>query len=378
MRFLIVIAVWGDKFIRQMCDVCLPCVLADGNLPAIPAEERFRFVFVTKRSDIARLESEPMVQRLRELIPVEILEFDPTAYASTHLALSGAHRLALLMAAKESAHFVLLDPDLIFSNNTLASARRLARAGNSAVMTAGLRLATEFAMPVLRELQLSKTYANNGLLEPRNLMKFGMEHFHPEVARYYFNSSNFTLWPLVCLWPVGDEGLLDRSFHLHPLVLDMRNCRPEAMSTLDYDTIDGAFVYRAFPDRRRVYVEKDSDNILVFSFSSLSECIEPMRKNRARVSLLRQTAYMFNVNPLHRSFFDHAIKLHVGDLNDAWRAIEVSTASLSRQFRAPIRENFPWLISAQNGIISAIRKVPPLRSAARFVRLIWRNWRSAQ
>jgi hypothetical protein len=166
-----VIAVWGDKFIRQMCEVCLPCVLANGNLPAIPAEERFRFVFITKHSDVARLENEPMVQRLRDLIPVEILEFDPTAYASTHLALSGAHRLALLMAAKESAHFVLLDPDLIFSNNTLASARRLAKAGNSAVMTAGLRLATESAMPVLRELQLSKTYANNGLLEPRNLKK---------------------------------------------------------------------------------------------------------------------------------------------------------------------------------------------------------------
>jgi hypothetical protein len=38
MRFQPAIAVWGDKFIDQMCEVCLPCVLAPNNLPAIPGK----------------------------------------------------------------------------------------------------------------------------------------------------------------------------------------------------------------------------------------------------------------------------------------------------------------------------------------------------
>jgi Flp pilus assembly protein TadD len=290
---------------------------------------------VTRACDVPRLQNEPIIQRLEKLIPVEFVEFDPSAYKTTHLALSGAHRIALARAAAASAHFVLLDPDLIFSSNTLASARRVASTGKSAIMVSGLRLTTETAMPTLRALRLWETYGSAELLQPRNLMKFAMENFHPEVARYYFDSPNFTQWPLVNLWRVGNEGLLDRSFHLHPLVFDMRRYKPEAMSVFDYDTIDGAFAFHAFPDRDSVYVETDSDNMLVFSFSSAKECIEPMKENRASIELLRQTAHMFNVNALHRSFFDHAIKLHTGDLNEKWAAVERSTASLSKHFRSP-------------------------------------------
>jgi hypothetical protein len=354
MRFQITIAVWGDKFIKQMCEVCLPCVLASGNLPAIPASERFRFVFVTQASDVQRLKNEPMVQRVQELIPAEFLEFDPTACASPHLALSVAHRMALAMAARESAHFILLDPDLLFSSNTLASVRRMALAGKSAVMVSGLRLTSETAMPVLRELRLSETCSDNPILEPRNLMKFALEHFHPEVSRYYFDSPNFTQWPLVCLWPVGNEGLLERTFHPHPLLLDMRNAREGALATLDYDTIDGAFAFRAFPDWSKIHVEDDSDNMLVFSFSSLDERTEPMWENRASVTLLRATAHLFNVNALHRSFFDHAIKLHTGDLNEAWLAVEKSTSTLSRHFRSSNR--FSDAISARLSLVRSALK----------------------
>jgi hypothetical protein len=316
-----------------MCEVCLPCVLAPHNLPAIPSNERFRFVFVTRASDTLRLKNEPMVQRLQELIQVEFLEFDPTKYTSAHLALSAAHRMALVMAARESAYFVLLDPDLIFSDNTLASARRVAMAGKSAIMVSGLRLTSETAMPVLREPPLRDTYAGNPILAPRNLMKFALQHFHPEVARYRFDSSQFTQWPLVCLWPVGDEGFLDRSFHLHPLVLDMRHAKPEALSTLDSDTIDGAYVFHAFPDWSKIHVEGDSDNMLVFSFSSISENIEPPRKRRASIQALITTAYMFNVNALHRSYFKHAIKLHTDDLNEHWLKLEKNTTHLARHFQ---------------------------------------------
>jgi hypothetical protein len=342
MRFQPVIAVWGDKFIDQMCEVCLPCVLAPNNLPAIPADERLRFVFVTRASDVARLKREPIIRRIEELMPVEYVEFDPAAYKTAHLALSAAHRIALAMAARESAHFILLDPDLIFSNNTLASARRVAKTGKSAIMVSGLRLTTETAMPTLRALRLPETYGSAEVLQPRNLMKFALENFHPEVARYCFDSSNFTQWPLVNLWRVGNEGFLDRSFHLHPLVFDMRSYKPEAMSIFDYDTIDGAFAFHAFPDRKKIYVETDSDAMLVFSFSSATECIEPMKENRASIELLRQTAYMFNVNALHRSFFDHAIKLHTGDLNEKWAAVENSTAGLARHF-APPRSIRGWI-----------------------------------
>src|SRR5262249_1630908 len=111
-------------------------------------------------------------------------------------------------------------------------------------------------------------------------------------------------------------------------------------------------------------------------FSSMNECIEPPRENRASIELLRQTAYMFNVNALHRSFFNHAIKLHTGDLNQTWRDVETRTSQLSRYFRSPARERWPWLpspLTPRQVAIVILEKNPPLRRAARFVRSIWRS-----
>jgi hypothetical protein len=381
MRFQFVVVVWGDRFLEQLCEICLPCVLAPGNLAAIPASERHRFLFVTRASDVARLKNDRVVQKLGEVVPVEFLEFDPGRYANAHLALAAAHRMVLERAAKDAAYCVVLGPDLIFSSNTLASLRRMALAGKSAVMVSGLRLTTETAMPALRELRIAESYGDNPILAPRNLMRFAMRHFHPEVARFRFDSPSFTDWPVVSLWPVGDEGLVDRSFHLHPLLLDMREARAEALISLDRDTIDGAYVCRAFPDRSKIYVEQDSDNILVFSFSSASDCIQPMREQRASIALLRQAAFLPNVNALHRSFFDSAIRLHTGELTDQWSEIERSTATLSQHFRPLLHERSPWLRplrSPRELAIFALERVPPLRRAARFLRSRWRAMQATQ
>src|SRR5262249_8763453 len=85
---------------------------------------------------------------------------------------------------------------------------------------------------------------------------------------------------------------------------------------------------------------------------------------RASIELLRQTAYMFNVNALHRSFFDHAIKLHTGDLNENWIAVERRTAGLSKHLKPPPRSLedritgiMAWFVSARRRSASAI--VPP-------------------
>lgn len=345
MKLNFVIAVWGDKFISQMCDVCLPCFLASRNLPAIAEAERGKFVLVTRIADLPRLKSDPIIQKVQQLIEVEFLTFDPAQYSSPHLALSGAHRMALKRAADEGAYFVLLDPDLVFSNGTLLSARNSAAAGKTVVMCSGLRLASEKVLPALERLNIKETYFDLPLLEPRNLMKFAMETFHPEVYRYRTDSQEFTRWPMLCLWSLGDKGLMDRSFHLHPLLLDMTKADPLALDTLDYDTIDGAYVWKAFHDWSTIQVEQDSDNVLVFSLSSMHECIEPPGENHFSLSLLRATAYRVNINELHRSYFNYPIRLHTEDLDSSWQEIEAQTAHLPAAVRSSTMETYHRLLS---------------------------------
>jgi hypothetical protein len=328
MRFYIFIAVWGQKYISHMCNVGLHTILAPNNLPALPNLSHSRFVFFVPAADEPLLRERPMVRRLAEFIRVEFKHIEPQDYPDAHSAMSAAHREAVIEAIADKAHAVVLSPDLIMSDGTLASIARYAEAGKKAVMVSGLRLAEETAVPALTEILQDKTQAAD-IVKPRSMMKFAMRHFHPEVERYMYDSPYFTPHPLVCLWSLGERGLLQRAFHLHPLLIDTTRIHLNALKTLAYDTIDGAFVRRAFAHLSDIVVEQDSDRILVFSFSSKDDHNDAMLPNTASIPLLQRTAYRFNVNSLHRYFFTQAIMLHTDDIDEDWRRLEEETAHIA-------------------------------------------------
>jgi hypothetical protein len=184
-----------------------------------------------------------------------------------------------------------------------------------------LRLRDETAAPAL---EAALRYdLNAGLLRPRKLMKFALDHLHPENRRLLYDFPEFTNYPITCLWSKDAAGLLLRSFHLHPLMVDLSSER--ALPILAHDTIDGEFIHAAFADRRDIHIETDSDNILVFSLSSENDREELRRRTRSNRMRLRCMAYQWNVNSLHRWLITRAIKLHTEDLDESWERLEQQT-----------------------------------------------------
>jgi len=328
MRFHLVIAVWGDKYISHLSNVGLHTLLAPNNLGALPRLSESRFIFYVPERDEVTLRSQPMIQRLHQLINVTYKRIEPAQFSEPHLALSEAHRQSVLDAAADGAHLVVLSPDSIMSDGTLATVGKRAAEGRAAIMVTGLRLVEETAVPALRAIFADPNQARE-IVDARAMIRFATNHFHPEVPRYQVDSEYFTPHPLLCLWPIKGRGLLQRAFHLHPLLIDATRIPEKSLRALAHDTIDGDFVMRAFPNLADVVVEQDSDEVLMFSFSSSRDHLSPMVPNKFTLPLLQRTAYRDNVNALHRYLFTQPIRLHVDDLDETWRKLEDETASIA-------------------------------------------------
>ena len=94
-------------------------------------------------------------------------------------------------------------------------------------------------------------------MPPRDLVRLALDCLHPSVAGAFVDSEWFPQWKHNLLWPVGDGGLVQRWFAMHPLVIrPTRHAEPQAN-----DQIDGGFIFTVIPELERIHVVGDSDAI---------------------------------------------------------------------------------------------------------------------
>lgn len=327
MPFYYVMVVWGESYVGMLLDLALPTFLAPHNLPALSNLNESRFVFVTTPADRLRIEASPIFHKLRDVIEPVFIEpewmSDDTPY---YLKAARGHRMGAEAAAAAEGYCIYLCPDCLISDGSFLRLETLARAGKEAVMTTGLRLVTE---TVYEELRVGNRLAPGRPLvfTGRELAGFGLRHLHPEVQRYYWDHPHFTLHPQLCIWPVpGEEGVVIRAFHLHPIMVSMKGVGD--LGTLDISTIDGDFLGNHVTDWDRIHVETDSDNFLIFSLTGAQERLAPPYPNRPDVREIGKMAYNSTVNPLHRSYFPKAIRLHAGEVTPKWAEVEAESGGV--------------------------------------------------
>jgi hypothetical protein len=332
LKFHVFLAVWGDSYIDPMVNLTIPSMLFPNNLPTLAARHECKVIFFTRQSEEARIRAAPSVAKLAEIAAVEFVHFNPEAARHPYLAMSQAHRHGGEEARKVGARAIVACPDIAFSDGSLAHIGKLAELGKSAVMYPGHRIVQETSAPAFaRRLQQGDP------VSARELVAFTFEHLHPLTRSLYFDSDQFTEWPSICCWRVGDKGLLSRCFHPHPIMVDFS--RIESMEVLKTQAIDGTFVSEGLSNWDDVHLETDSDNLHFCSFTPRDALYSySLRRSRyASIPKVRRFAYgnpRF-VDALHRSFFAKAIKMHVGDLDDAWGRLEADTAKIAAAILQP-------------------------------------------
>jgi hypothetical protein len=351
--FYLIVVVWGERHSGYLLDFCIPSLLAPGNLPSLANRSGNRFLIATTTQDRARLERAAVLARLREYAEPVWLEIAPPAEgvaACVHMGVG--HRLATEMAHRDGAYGVLLTPDLMLSDGTLAAVERRAREGYSVVLAAALRFGEE---PLFRELEamgLAARHARDGTqpsalpISGRQMAQASVRAFHSETLRYEWDAECFTLFPVACWWRVpGEDGVVLHCLSWAPLLVDYAAIPEHDSSMMEHWTIDGDYIHANFGERGRVHVVQDSDEAMLVSWTPMS----PPSKGDIRAwkflraigaarlvkgAALRDAYFGAFFDPLKRRIFWLPVRWHASEIGAAWREVEDRAQAALRSFLA--------------------------------------------
>jgi hypothetical protein len=315
--FHVVSVVWGQRHVEMFLDVAVPNQLTAGNLGALPVGSRYR-VF-TAREDVEALAASPVLGRVAALMPVD-LEVMPELSESSVPALhrmTTAHCRALTDARDTRAALVFLNADCFISEGALDAVVRRHSAGSRAVVCTGIRLNRDEFVAALRARGVQG-------LPPRELAKLAMDHLHAFTLAHMIDASQTARGPISVYWKVPGEGILARSFFLHPLMID-----PVCPDAMPETTIDAKYVARACPAYEDIHVVTDSDELSVFELSGTDEAVNETVLGGIR---LWRAATMFTSRDSHQKrYWTHPIRIHGRDLGPAWKAVETESARFARR-----------------------------------------------
>jgi SAM-dependent methyltransferase len=262
--FHILVPVWGAAYCDLFTAISLPSQLAAGNLPSLPHKNRCLYHVLTRPEDRQRIEGSEAWQRVASLMPVRIDVFGEHE-RTPHETMSACLRHGIERADQHDAASLFFNPDLIFADGTIDALVARVKAGRRVVFTTGIRLLKE---TVTAEIEWHR-HADAIALAPRELAAIALRNLHPISRQNIWTDDGGTLVPATLFWPVGNEGLAARCFHLHPLLV-----WPERKGVVFTGTVDDDFVSMACPRDEADHVVTDSDELMICEISDFSRASE--------------------------------------------------------------------------------------------------------
>lgn len=313
--FYLVIVVWGKDFTDLLINVCLPSLLASGNIPALSQRSGSRLLIFTTPEDSETISQSASYKRLASVIPVE-LRFIDKLDARPHDLMSRCHREAMQLADRSDAAAVFLAPDFIFANNVLEALGRIFQEGKRVVFTPAHRLNSDSFVPAAIEQFRSE---DKSLIDvpSRPLCALGLKHLHRSTREFFWRAdTGASLNPVGLVWEVAGEGLLAHFFHLHPLLVYSRN----KFASFE-GTIDNELALAACPDPNDYHVVEDSDEFLIFELSKPSHLIIGLYRKESVIDVCAWA--LGGANATHRWLARHPLRLHRCDVDSRkWGPVE--------------------------------------------------------
>lgn len=318
----LVVAAWGGRFIERFLSTTLSSVLSPGNVPALAHGTRAEFVIFTETADLARLDAHPLMRRLGELVTVRTVCIDEVGGEGKYDRMTRVHRLGMQGAAEADIGLILLTPDAIWSDGTLAAVRRAAERGSRAVLMDGPRVV---GPAFLADLEAYRDRATDVLAVPsRALMRLSALHIHPNEAAWSWHAPVIHDAPFQLHWPVPGEGMLTRAFCMHPLFV-----RPRREIGDFKGAIDNGLVERVVEDFSEIYYCRDSDEMAVVSIDELGFSSASIKRTDKRDRILRVAKWATataTAQNLHASL--HPARRHFAEITERrWRTAERLSAA---------------------------------------------------
>ena len=101
-KLYLVAVVWGDLYVRNFLEICLPSQLGEQNLVALSKKFEIEYKIFTTNEFSTQIESDPAVKRLSQICKVRIEATDGVIDGDIYDAVNRFHRLAVEEASKGS------------------------------------------------------------------------------------------------------------------------------------------------------------------------------------------------------------------------------------------------------------------------------------
>src|SRR3984957_2164383 len=283
--FYFIIVLWGQAFRNYFLECCLASVLSPGNIPALNTSSRSKFLIATLPGDWAALRNAAnfkLLERYVEPVFIEIPPCPPGRSGCQHMGIG--HRIALDMAHRDKAYALVLTPDSMLSDGSIARLQELAHAGTQLVLTAALRFGEEPFFAHLRDMGALPS-DNQGedakpiTLSGRQMAYAAVNGFHSETLAYEWDAPGLMAISPAAWWRVpGEDGIVLHSLSWAPLLLDYASIDDHDTSTFDQWTLDGDYLFNNTKTIKQIHVVQDSDELFLASWGPLAE--RPVTKTR--------------------------------------------------------------------------------------------------
>lgn len=320
--FFFIVVVWGDEYVDLLLRVSLRCFLSPKNIPSLTTKSISKFIFVTTAKDYLKISQAAIFKKLATYIKPVFVELEFDQDETIYINMTKGYEAATQLAYKDKAYAIYLLPDCVISDGAFLSLEKYARAGRDVVLLPGPRIIKEKFLSYINEDML---VGNDHLcFAARELAALGLRFLHEEFKNYQYTGRGFTKWPHMVTWDIPDQnGLLIRAFHLHPLMVNCSNLQ-QSLSFYKSDTIDANFIKRNFIDLNRFILERDSDNIILYSLTNEKDRLEHglLWNMKEKLKAILEISQSDLVNELQKIYFYNAYKLHDSELVEAWDRVE--------------------------------------------------------
>jgi hypothetical protein len=255
----VLLPVWGSAYLRQCLDICIPSLLAPGNLPALAAALPTTFVLSTRGRDMPWVRAHPAWRALAALCEARLDDIDPllSQASSVVLTLAYARAIRAAAAAARDTGFVFLVADYVMADGALLHVMQRLRDGADAILAGNFQIALESA----RGLRAAARSEDGEALSiaPRALVRLGLASLHPATRACIADGDTPThdAHANRVFWRVGSGTLLGRFYLLHMVAI-----RPQTLDVTIAAPCDYSFVPEFCP-AGRVETITDSDEYLV-------------------------------------------------------------------------------------------------------------------
>lgn len=241
------------------------------------------------------------------------------------------HLYTLREAEKENLVVGFINPDWVLSDGSIDHAIKMIEKGYRLVLIPDLVVETKSFLPALKDFLAGQSLHGLGI-SSRSLVSMALTALHQRTKVDFVDASPYNKSPCRFFWHVGGRGVLERGFHIHPLLV-----WPMKKGCSFSDSVGHDFIARAVPDFEKVYIADNSDKIFHVNIQPEQDALQVMPKFE-RKDVSEWVNHPSNV--YLTSLLCHTIKIHTGVCEgEEWDSVEKESEAFVKSITSPVEWN---------------------------------------